>query len=352
MKTSSYRIQAQLLNFPTSRLLWINVYLPTDPQTLVFDDTDLLEVLSELTKIIETTDFTDILVNGDLTWDPSRRSGHSVTVNRFVENLGLVPLWKRHPVDYTHIHTDMRSTSVLDHFLVNERLVLLVEECRAIHSGDNLSRRSPILLKLKGGDIPLKKKLSTWLPKKPAWDKATPEILDLYKADLEERLASKPPPASYNCLDPHCANQAHSLERDNHALDILCSVVEASHCNLPMAGWRKGGSGPGNDSGCVAGWKQEVEPFREDANFWHAVWVSVGKPAHGHFHIAMARSRNQYHYAVRRTKRSADLLIAKNLFEASLTGDLNLIEEMKKRKSGGKAAVELPDNVSGAQGEL
>ena len=245
----------------------------------------------------------------------------------------------------------MRSTSVLDHFLVNERLVLLVEECRAIQSGDNLLRHSPILLKLKVGDIPLKTKLSTWLPKKPAWDKATPEILDLYKADLEERLASKPPPASYNCLDPHCANQAHSLERDNHALDILCSVVEASHCNLPMAGGRKGGSGPGNDSGCVAGWKQEVEPFREDANFWHAVWVSVGKPAHGDFHIAMARSRNQYHYAVRRTRRSRDLLRAKKLFEASLIGDIELIKEMKKVKKGCNVNAELPDSVGGVQGE-
>ena len=40
----SKRIQAQVLNFPTSRLLWINAYLPNDPRTIVFDEIELLAV--------------------------------------------------------------------------------------------------------------------------------------------------------------------------------------------------------------------------------------------------------------------------------------------------------------------
>ena len=66
VKTNNFRLQAQVLNFPTSRLLWMNIYLPTDPQTIVFDDSELLDVLHEMTKIIEETDYTDIVVNGDL----------------------------------------------------------------------------------------------------------------------------------------------------------------------------------------------------------------------------------------------------------------------------------------------
>ena len=25
-------------------------------------------------------------------------------------------------------------------------------------------------------------------------------------------------------------------------------------------------------------WKDDIEPFREAAQFWHAVWLSAGKP--------------------------------------------------------------------------
>ena len=91
-------------------------------------------------------------------------------------------MWQHHTVDYTHIHTDMRSTSVLDHFLVNERLVHLVEDCRVLHKGDNMSRHSPILLKLRVGEIPLKTKVKTSAQRKPAWHKATQEVLEDYRA--------------------------------------------------------------------------------------------------------------------------------------------------------------------------
>ena len=137
-------------------------------------------------------------------------------------------------------------------------------------------------------------------------------------------------------------------------LDIVCSMVESSHTAIPLAGGRKAGAGQtksGLTSGCVPGWKEQVEPFQQDARFWHAAWTSAGKPNQGDLHIAMARSRNQYHYAVRRTTRSGELHQAKNLFEASVTGDMNLIKEMKRVKSGCRAFKELPDNVGGAEGE-
>ena len=37
----SFRIQAQVLNFPSCRLLWINTALPTNPQRVNYDDTEL-----------------------------------------------------------------------------------------------------------------------------------------------------------------------------------------------------------------------------------------------------------------------------------------------------------------------
>ena len=71
---------------------------------------------------METTEYTDIVLNGDLNWDPRRNTGFFKAVKSFMSVTGLVPLWEAHPVDFTHIHTDMSATSILDHFLVTERL--------------------------------------------------------------------------------------------------------------------------------------------------------------------------------------------------------------------------------------
>ena len=43
--TSSFRIQAQILNFPASRIIWLNTYFPTDPGLANFDEEGLLELL-------------------------------------------------------------------------------------------------------------------------------------------------------------------------------------------------------------------------------------------------------------------------------------------------------------------
>ena len=348
VKTDNYRIQAQVLNFQTSRILWINSYFPTDPQTMMYDDSELLDVLRDLTKIVETTEYTDIVLNGDLNWDPRRNTGFSKAVKSFVAKAGLVPLWEVHPVDFTHIHTDMSATSILDHFLVTERLVPLVDECKALHLGDNMSRHSPILLKLRVGEIPTKKKVASSVPRKPNWQKATGDVVAEYKADLQQKLEASPLPESLSCVDPQCGDPAHSQDRDSVMLDILCSVVESSHTVVPLAGGRRTGAGQsrsGVTSGSIPGWREQVEPFQEEARFWHGVWHSAGRPNSGDLHRAMAQARNQYHYAIRRTTRCGELQQAKSLFEASLSGDMDLIKEMKKVKSGCQVVKELPDNV-------
>ena len=101
----------------------MNAYLPTEPHTVNFDDSELIEVLCEISSLIQKSGCINVILNGDLKWDPSRNTGFSNTVRHFVENLGLVSLWKKFRVDYT-LYTHFVSTSDLDHFLVSERLEL------------------------------------------------------------------------------------------------------------------------------------------------------------------------------------------------------------------------------------
>ena len=71
---SSNRVQACLIHLPRSRILWLNSYFPTDPQTLNFDDSDIRETISAIKNVIENNDYDEILWQGDINTDFSRKS--------------------------------------------------------------------------------------------------------------------------------------------------------------------------------------------------------------------------------------------------------------------------------------
>ena len=105
-------------------------------------------------------------------------------------------------------------------------------------------------------------------------------------------------------------------------------------------------------TGCraVPGWAEQVESFRKESMYWHKVWMSQGRPSQGWLYDTMVKRRTQYHYAVRRLKRKADLVRAEKLFVASMESDLNLLKEMKQVKGDKACNNELPGTFAGANG--
>ena len=101
----------------------------------------------------------------------------------------------------------------------------------------------------------------------------------------------------------------------------------------------------------IPGWKKLVEPYKDDAVFWHSVWQSAERPSRGVLKDIMTRTRNQYHYAIRRTKKMSNSLRARQLLEASETGSCELFREMKKVLGSKRGSHDLPDSVGGATGE-
>ena len=65
-----------------------------------------------------------------------------------------------------------------------------------------------------------------------------------------------------------------------------------------------------------------MEPFREDSLFWHGVWQSAGRPNKGALYTIMTRTRNLYHYTVRKVMKQADHVRAAHLLEAAQKGDV------------------------------
>ena len=352
ISTSSPRLQAQILEFPNISLLWINTYFPTDPQTQMFDDTELRDVLRELEEILDTAMYDHVLVCGDLNWHRSRMSGFSVAVHSFVERIGLASVWDKFPVSHTHVHTDNASVSTLDHFLADPVLLQAIVEASAIQLGDNMSRHSPIILKVNIQTLPARKKENTKSIRRPAWYKSCQEERQQFKAQVEEKLSLLHLPHSLTCTNPTCKEPDHTRERDAVLLDMMGCIIEASHATLPMSG---GGKPKGDRvksvQKTIPGWTEFVEPKRQDALFWHAIWVSAGRPNRGELRNVMAHSRNKFHYAVRSVRRQEDTLRARKLLEASKSGSVDLLAEMKKIKGAKKGATCLPDTVAGKTGE-
>ena len=53
----------------------------------------------------------------------------------------------------------------------------------------------------------------------------------------------------------------------------------------------------------VPGWNDQVRPFREDAKFRSAIWISLGRSLNCEFFNVMKHTKNLFHYAVRRVKK-------------------------------------------------
>ena len=315
--TTNFRVQAQVLHFPNTRVLWINSYLPNDPQTIRYNDEELVVVLNAIEKILDTANFDDVIWTGDLNWDMERNTGFSDTMKRFMDRLSLHSVWERHPVSYTHIHTDLKSTSTLDHFIVNERLLSVISDCGVLHLGDNLSRHSPIMLKLDLGSLPKCHRVkSSPSVRRPAWYKATQEDKNLYTQELGRRLSLLEVPEYLDCSNPCCTELDHSQQRDNFVIDLMSTVIETSHATIPMTGGKPGRHSSSKScpiEGNIPGWADHVKPYKDDAVFWNSIWQSSGRPSQGSIRDKMAKSRNQYHYAVRRVKKMSNSIRARKL---------------------------------------
>ena len=169
----SKRIQAQILNFKNCKILWINCYFPCDPQNSSADHSELIETLSELENIVISNDDCEAAISGDLNFDTRRDNTFTRTVRNFMAKMNLNSAWESFPPDYTHIHTDGHSTSIIDHFLLSKNLMKMLVSCEVIHRGDNLSRHSPVILKINLSESVKKETPSSNSPRRvPAWNSA------------------------------------------------------------------------------------------------------------------------------------------------------------------------------------
>ena len=117
-------------------------------------------------------------------------------------------------------------------------------------------------------------------------------------------------PVCVSCKNVHCKDERHIADIDEYTTNIL-EIIE----NSIKASTNKYTNKKVNLE-VLPGWNDEVKPFKENAMFWNAIWVSAGKPINDALHRIMKRTRNVYHYQIRKCKRSVDIIKKDRLLDA------------------------------------
>ena len=290
-----WRIQAVKIQSKSSRILLINSYFPTDSRRPNADQGELMEILGQIREVIRKNDFDCLMWAGDINAEFLRNTNHTRTVSDTVEELGLTRSWQKFEVDFTCYHELLGEyhTAVLDHFFWSETLNDAVADAGVLHLLDNKSDHSPIYCVL---DLEiLKKEVAAPAKQKPrpSWKKASVEQKEDYRNILDERLEEIFTPMSVTlCHDVSCRDPVHKEELDTFTLNLLSTVQEVAEMTLPVPVLGNVNKKKQN----VPGWREEVKPFKDQAYFWHQIWLSCGRPLNNEVHRIMKRSRNRYHY--------------------------------------------------------
>ena len=98
----------------------------------------------------------------------------------------------------------------------------------------------------------------------------------------------------------------------------------------------------------IPGWNAQVKPFRDQARFWHAVWLSADKPLNCELHNVMRRTRNIFHYQLKKCRKAETQIKRQQLLAAMLDpdSDTDIFKEIKKmRKSKSIVANKIDDKT-------
>ena len=349
---NSNRVQGLKIKLPEATYIFINTYFPTDPRNGTFNDTDLITVLQDISYILNNCSFSDnIVVMGDLNADFSRNSRFVNIVKSFVEDNNLIPIWTKFNCDFTYSHHQIRNGrsqttfSTIDHFLVNENLFDSCIESCPLHIAENRSNHDVIFLKIKIKKLESPKDEMPVQPEpKPAWHKATQENINNMKTEFRGLLNDiHVPHDSMCCRDLHCKNKEHLAALDEYGLQVLSALEEATTSSIPPTSTAK------QKAAVKPGWTEQVKPIKDDMCFWHAVWLSAGKPQNTELHKIYQHLRHKYHYAIRKLRRQENEIKKQKMVQQCVEGKVNdILTELKHQRNPRSSVVTKVDHAEGS----
>ena len=331
---NSHRVHGIVINTQGEKILVINVYFPTDKRLNI--NNELITTLQDIKFILEKhRQDSKVVVMGDLNCDLSRNTNFVLTVKDFILANDLVSAWSRFHCDFTYSQSRevngviSTSTSVIDHFLVSTEDLVNCVDSMPIHSVSNVSNHDPIFLKIRYNLEVLKdNNVNSAQKVKPCWKKAQPSHIQSFKYDLDHKLSNiSVPDTALSCRDILCRDPGH-LENLNRVSEELMETIEESvKKNIPYTSNRKGKKS-------TPGWTTFVAPYKEDADFWDAIWDSAGRPQNTELHRIARHTKYKYHRVLKKVKNSETQIRQSKFLSEVLDGKVNNILKEVKRLRG------------------
>ena len=187
----------------------------------------------------------------------------------------------------------------------------------AVKEVQNSSDHSPIFCNFRSITINQSSKEVVRESSKPSWRGASSIDKENCKFLLEERLRSIAVPTQVTeCRDPKCKDEEHLAACDWFATELLEGIQDSTEETLPKL---KVGTKKDNQK-TTPGFREQVQPSKDDAYFWHSVWKSAGRPVNTELHKIMKRTRSQFHKNFKQCKRTEEKIKKSKLLDACLNG--------------------------------
>ena len=126
------------------------------------------------------------------------------------------------------------------------------------------------------------------------WKCANQKDIDMYKTKLDNMLHYIDMPYELlQCNNVLCEIKGHVNCIYKLHDDIISACLYASDIIHET----------GKQSNIIPGWEVKLSHEREIALFWRSIWISMASPRDGVVAEIMRRTRAQYHYAIRKSKK-------------------------------------------------
>ena len=343
----SSRVQGLKVVLPNSPFLFINTYLPNDPRTLDFDDSQLINTLEDIKYLINLVDNSYTLVlSGDLNTDFSRDTTFVNIVRDFCNEINVDSVWNTFNCDYTYYHERLQnnrtivSESVIDHFCVSFQHLNACIEASPLHIKNNQSCHDPIFLKFDKKLLITPSDDQNQPPHdKIQWNRASIEQVHQFKADLSHLLSDvNIDVETLSCQNVNCNLDSHRSAIDEMCIGIFDSISTAVNSNIPSSSCTSKSRLP------IPGWNEYVRHWKDLSVFWRAVWISAGRPLDNELHRNMKFHRNRFHYAIRRVKKHEDTLRKNKFFQYCLQNNVNdLFSELRQMRNKNNKQAKMID---------
>ena len=160
---------------------------------------------------------------------------------------------------------------------------------------------------------------------------------------LQESLKSVEVPTHISvCQNVHCKNDSHNNECDDLLLSVMEKIKSATDECIPSPKRviQIGRKPP------IPRWDEEVKPFKDNAYFWHSIWQSAGRPLNTELHRIMKKTRNLYHFQIRKNRKITDIIKKNTLLDACVNNNGDIFNEIRNLRRSVPTVPSMIDDVT------